>query len=96
MLHAFEKDSKEVSIRNSTAKTKMLGTQIVRKFEGAELNFCYIPGAKNSSDYGSKVIENPIAAVNSILWREDPSEFRDTEWLKRIPLEASAKIQESM
>ena len=83
MLNVLEKDSREVSIRNSMAKTKMLGTQIVKKFEGAELNFCYIPGAKNPSDYGSKEIENPIAAVNSILWREGPSEFKDTEWLKK-------------
>ena len=83
MLHALERDSREVSIRNSTAKTKILGTQIVKKFEGIALHFCYIPGAKNPSDYGSKEIENPIAAVDSKLWREGPSEFRNTEWLRK-------------
>ena len=83
MLHTLEKYSKEVSIRNSASKTKKLGVQIVKKIKGVSLHFGYIPGTKNPSDYASKEIKDPLAAVDRALWRQGPSEFRNTEWLKK-------------
>ena len=47
MLRALEHDSKEVSIRNSVAKIQILGSQIVKKYKGVSIYFCYIPGPKS-------------------------------------------------
>ena len=83
MLRALEQDSTDLSIRNIIAKTKILGSQIVKKFKGAVFFLCYIPGPKNTADFSSKKVDNPLSAVNSALWREGPPEFMNSSSLRK-------------
>ena len=75
MLHALERDSKEVSIHNSVAKTKILAAQIIKKYKGIAIHFTWLPGPKKPEDYSSKEVDDPLSTVDSLLWREEPLEF---------------------
>ena len=72
MLNALHTDSKEVSIRNSASKTRVLADLLTNKFAKIEINFGWVPGPKNPADLASKGMDKPVAACNGPLWREGP------------------------
>ena len=60
-----------------------MGSQIVKKYKGVNIFFSYIPGPKNPAEIASKEVDDPLTAVDSVLWWEGQPEFLNSGVLRK-------------
>ena len=71
---------KSVKVRNTTYLIHKQLSDLVAKYPKLKIKFCHIVSRLNASDGATKMIRDPVAVVNSSMWKFGPDCYLDPSW----------------
>ena len=71
---------KSVKVRNTIYLIHKQLADLVAKFPLIKVRFCHIVSKLNASDGSTKMVRDPVAIVNSSLWKYGPDCYLDAGW----------------